>query len=116
LIFNFRSAEAPEDGVYIYGLFIEGASWSWATSTIQEQKPKVLIDSMPLIHLQPISLKELDQKRRYMCPVYKTNERKGILSTTGHSTNYVLPILLRTEKPAAHWIKRSVAMLCQTLD
>jgi hypothetical protein len=51
ILYFFRSAEAPEDGVYIYGLFIEGASWSWKTSTIQEQKPKVLIDEMPLIHL-----------------------------------------------------------------
>lgn len=66
---------------------------------------------MPIIWFIPVRNKAGQEKKTYRCPVYKTTERKGTLSTTGHSTNFILSIDLPTNKEETHWIKRGVAMI-----
>lgn len=51
-------------------------------------------------------------KYRYACPVYKTSSRKGSLSTTGASTNFVLTIELPSSHPPDHYVLNGTALIC----
>lgn len=119
LIFDFDVRKkdfednAPLTGVYVQGLFMDGGRWDRSTHAIGEQLPKILNDNMPAVWLYPTLKTEFAEGTRYKCPLYKTLERKGVLATTGHSSNFVLAFYLPSDKPSAHWIKRSVALLLQ---
>ena len=42
---------APDEGVYVYGLYLEGAAWHKSAQRLTESKPKVLFEVMPVIHI-----------------------------------------------------------------
>jgi dynein heavy chain len=122
--------QKADDGAYIRGLFMEGARWDVETHAIAESHPRELFIQMPFIHLLPKMKVDVPvvegipeqytgsingTAHVYMCPVYKTSFRQGTLSTTGHSTNFVMfiRIPMADEHKQKHWIKRGCALLTQ---
>ena len=114
--------DKPPDGVFIYGMFLEGAGWDGNEHCLVESNAKELFVNFPAVHLDPKVGRQTPPSGVYACPCYKTTTRAGTLSTTGHSTNFVLMIEVPSKEPcsgnfhkyvetySAHWIKRAVAL------
>ncbi|XP_036361906.1 dynein heavy chain 5, axonemal-like [Octopus sinensis] len=95
---------APQEGVYVHGLFLDGAAWDKRNSRVIEQTPKVLNVILPVVHIFAINTERPKSNDIYDCPVYKKPQRTDL--------TYIFPLLLKTNKPPEHWILRGVALLC----
>jgi len=105
-------AEPPRDGTYIHGLFMEGGRFDRPTMRMAESRPAKLFDAIPCIWLKPVATDDYNPTDVYSCPLYKTSLRYGTLSTTGHSTNFVVSLDVPSGEDQDHWIRRGCAMLC----
>ncbi|XP_074730366.1 dynein axonemal heavy chain 5 isoform X6 [Strix uralensis] len=93
----------PLEGVYVYGLYLEGAGWDRRNMRLTESKPKVLFEMMPVIRIYAENNTSKDP-RLYSCPVYKKTIRTDM--------NYIAAVDLKTLQPPEHWVLRGVALLC----
>jgi dynein heavy chain len=131
--FNFKLIQVhwsklvskPADGVYIRGLYMEGARWNPAVESIDDSLPKQLYTEIPCIHLDPQQNRPDPKSGIYRCPVYKILSRRGTLSTTGHSTNFIMWIELPSNRTNVlnnegkadqeEWIRAGVAAFTSLL-
>ena len=101
----------------------KGALWNRAKAALDEPRRRELHAPFPMLAMKPQRVAPPPSAGVYVCPVYKTLARAGDLSSTGHSTNFVVSVklpstddctgvlldpLLPTFSP--HWIKRGVAL------
>uniref|UniRef100_A0A1I8ID59 Dynein heavy chain 5, axonemal n=1 Tax=Macrostomum lignano TaxID=282301 RepID=A0A1I8ID59_9PLAT len=96
----------PTEGVYVHGLFLEGAGWDRRNNRLTEARPKILNEPLPVVHIYAINSVSKDEKL-YMCPIYKKPRRTDL--------TYVATIKLRTNQPPDHWVMRGVALLCDVM-
>merc|ERR1712028_102057 len=102
----------PSEGIYIYGLSVDGARWDKQRGALAESEPKVRYAGLPVIHISAIGEKRKGGKEIfYTCPVYTCPARAA------HGTqlkNYISTMELRSEEPVSKWVLRAVSLLTTT--
>jgi dynein heavy chain len=107
--------EAPAEGILCHGAYMDGCAWSYDRMVLDDQQPGMMYVQCPLLHLIPTPNYTPDPKK-YFAPFYKTSERRGVLSTTGHSSNFIMVIEIDTEEAPAYWILKGAALLSMLND
>ncbi|XP_012945211.2 dynein heavy chain 6, axonemal [Aplysia californica] len=102
----------PEDGVLVHGLFMDGFRWDWEQMVCTDSLKGQMNSTVPMMHMEP-KMDYVPDEALYSAPLYKTSARAGVLSTTGHSTNYVVAVQLPSVHPQDYWIAKGAALLCQ---
>uniref|UniRef100_A0A8D3C858 Dynein, axonemal, heavy chain 6 n=1 Tax=Scophthalmus maximus TaxID=52904 RepID=A0A8D3C858_SCOMX len=122
LSFSFSTVPAyrdqlpdPENGVLVHGMFMDASRWDDDNMVIEDALPRVMNAMLPVLHFEPQQNYE-PEPDLYHAPLYKTSARAGTLSTTGHSTNFVVTVMLPSNRPVDYWISKASALLCQLDD
>ncbi|XP_071165421.1 dynein axonemal heavy chain 2-like [Mytilus edulis] len=98
----------PKDGVYVKGLFLQGAGWDMKNSCLVEAKPMELVCPVPTIHFKPVENKKKSAKGIYTCPCYYYPNRAG----SGERSSFIVGVDMKAgEKSPDHWVKRGTALL-----
>ena len=74
LVTRFNKEEItdyPPEGVFIHGLFLEGASLDRRQGKLVEAKPKSLYEPMPVIYIYAINTTAGKDSKLYECPIYR---------------------------------------------
>jgi len=101
--------QGPKEGVYIKGLFLEGAGWNHDHGVLAEPSPMELVVPMPILHLKPVESKKKFNKGMYSCPCYYFPVRTG----TRERPSFILAVDLKSgNSEPDHWVKRGTALLC----
>ena len=66
-----QQGEKPEDGCYVYGMHIEGATWNSETHKLADARPKELYSPMPCFLFLPKQHRVQPEQGMYECPLYK---------------------------------------------
>jgi dynein heavy chain len=118
--------KGPKYGIYVEGLFLEGASWDEKLGLI-DQKPGDMRFNMPIIWFETIKdvkqVKDDDDEEDneneiyyYLCPMFKTGKRSSIIASSGNSLEKVLDVELPSKENKDYWILRGAALLMQLDD
>jgi dynein heavy chain len=101
--------EAPAEGVYVHGLFLEGAAWGAKEGRLVEARAGELLAPLPVVHVTAAAAPEEGAPPAhgaFDAPVYKSRARTG--------AHFVGALSLRSAEEPDTWVLRGVAVLTGT--
>lgn len=100
--------EVQTEGVYIHGLFLEGAKWY--KGLLDEPEPKKMFAPLPILYVTAVNKKKPDAEKMsssfYSCPVYKYPRKTD--------KYLIFRVNLNCEASNSKWKLRGVSLLCST--
>ncbi|KAI0987912.1 hypothetical protein GJ496_006330 [Pomphorhynchus laevis] len=128
--------QAPTEGVYIYGMYLEGAAWNPKQASLCEPANKILYHLMPVIHMYAVNeqsktkkqaanitpikserranrmISGIDKKQRNSKTVVKIYDCPVYKRNTRTDENYITSIQLNSgNEDPLHWILRGAALI-----
>lgn len=125
-----RTIPSVPEGVFVHGLYMEGAAWHKTEKRLEDSAPKELFFTFPLLHMSAESTTQggggggkgkMDDKfidkSTYNCPIYKYPKRtdkylitRVRLKCEGQGSNAQAS---RNMTPSMSWQLKGVVLLCQ---
>ena len=110
--------EAPDEGVYVKDMYLEGAGWDMDNLCLCEPNPMELVVDMPIVHFRPAETKaggdgKKEKKKEkkqgtYQCPLYMYPVRTG----SRERPSFMIMVDLKSGAgDSDFWIKRGTALL-----
>ena len=101
-------SQTPKEGVYVKGIYLEGAGWDVENVCLMEPQPMELVLPMPIILFKPVENKKKNLKGIYSCPLFLYPVRTG----SRERPSFMINVDLKAgQAEPDHWIKRGTALL-----
>merc|ERR1719223_1833731 len=102
-------SEAPKDGCYLTGLYLEGAAWDFEKGCLRRQDPKVLVTELPILQVVPVEANKLKLHDTFRTPVYVTQNRRNAMGV-----GLVFEADLASSVHPSHWVLQGTALCLNT--
>ncbi|XP_064619187.1 dynein axonemal heavy chain 10-like isoform X2 [Lineus longissimus] len=101
--------ERAHAGCFISGMYLEGAAWERKAMCLIKQKPKQLIQELPVLKVIPIEAHRLKLQNTFRTPVYVTSQRRNAMGV-----GLVFEADLATTEHISHWTLQGVCLILNT--
>lgn len=103
----------PETGVFLFGVWLDGAHWDGQADTLASRRPRDVLCLMPVIHFLPQRHYTPDPTCTYRAPWYQTLARGSSAEAARSPGDFIDVVYLPSDNGSERWTLAGVALICQ---